>query len=131
MADSKLTDLTAIVSVDGDEVLYIVDDPATVPLDRKVTVTNLIASAKARANHTGTQTASTISDFNAAAVSAGSGTYVALTGDQTVAGVKTFSSSPLVPAPTTDLQAATKKYVDDNAGGGAGASFATHVVFGG
>ena len=41
---------------------------------------------------------------------------VKLTGNQTVAGVKTFSSSPVVPAPTTDLQAATKKYVDDNWG---------------
>lgn len=42
------------------------------------------------------------------------------TGDETVAGIKTFSSSPIVPAPTTDLQAATKKYVDDavTAGGG-------------
>ena len=39
------------------------------------------------------------------------------TGDETIAGVKTFSSSPVVPAPKTDLQAATKKYVDDNAGG--------------
>ena len=38
------------------------------------------------------------------------------TGNETVAGVKTFSSSPVVPAPTTDLQAATKKYVDDNSG---------------
>lgn len=45
---------------------------------------------------------------------------VMTTGTQTVAGVKTFSSSPVVPAPTTDLQAATKKYVDDavTAGGG-------------
>lgn len=40
--------------------------------------------------------------------------YVDLTTAQTVAGVKTFSSSPIIPAPTTDLQAATKKYVDDN-----------------
>lgn len=37
---------------------------------------------------------------------------------QTIAGVKTFSDSPIVPTPTTDYQAATKKYVDDNAGGG-------------
>jgi len=46
--------------------------------------------------------------------------YVKLTGDQTVAGVKTFSSFPLTPpsAPTTDYQVANKKYVDDNAGGG-------------
>lgn len=39
---------------------------------------------------------------------------VKLTGAQTVAGVKTFLDSPIVPAPTTDMQAATKKYVDDS-----------------
>ena len=33
--------------------------------------------------------------------------------DQTIAGVKNFTSSPIVPTPTTDYQAATKKYVDD------------------
>ena len=38
--------------------------------------------------------------------------YVELTGNQTIAGVKTFSSSPIVPTPTTDYQVATKKYVD-------------------
>lgn len=39
----------------------------------------------------------------------------ALTGDQTIAGVKTFSSFPVSPssAPTTDYQFANKKYVDD------------------
>lgn len=35
------------------------------------------------------------------------------TGDQTIAGVKTFSSSPIVPTPTDDMQVSTKKYVDD------------------
>jgi hypothetical protein len=37
------------------------------------------------------------------------------TGNQTIAGVKTFSSFPITPssAPTTDYQAANKKYVDD------------------
>ena len=35
------------------------------------------------------------------------------TGNQTVAGIKTFNSSPIIPAPTSDLQASTKKYVDD------------------
>lgn len=38
---------------------------------------------------------------------------VKITGDQTIAGVKTLSSSPIVPTPTADMQAATKKYVDD------------------
>jgi hypothetical protein len=38
---------------------------------------------------------------------------VKLSGDQTIAGVKTFSSSPIVPTPTTDMQTSTKKYPDD------------------
>ncbi len=40
---------------------------------------------------------------------------VLMTGDQTVAGVKTFSSFPVTPssAPTTDYQVANKKYGDD------------------
>ena len=43
------------------------------------------------------------------------GLYVGLTGDETVAGIKTFSSFPVTPsaAPTTDYQTANKKYVDD------------------
>jgi hypothetical protein len=39
------------------------------------------------------------------------------TGDETIAGIKTFTSSPIVPTPTTDMQVATKKYVDENFGG--------------
>lgn len=39
---------------------------------------------------------------------------VKLTWNQTIAGVKTFSSSPIVPSPTNNTDAATKKYVDDN-----------------
>ena len=39
--------------------------------------------------------------------------YVALTGNQTIAGVKTFSSSPIVPTPTTGTQAVNKTYVED------------------
>ena len=42
-------------------------------------------------------------------------TAVKLTGNQTIAGVKTFTSSPIVPTPTTDFQVVTKKYVDDRA----------------
>lgn len=37
---------------------------------------------------------------------------VGLTGNETVAGVKTFSSSPIVPTPTTNFQACTKAYAD-------------------
>lgn len=38
---------------------------------------------------------------------------VKLTGDQSVAGVKTFSSSPVVPAPTASTQAAQKATIDN------------------
>ena len=43
---------------------------------------------------------------------------VHLTGDETVAGIKTHTSFSITPssAPTTDYQTANKKYVDDNAG---------------
>jgi hypothetical protein len=44
---------------------------------------------------------------------------VHLTGAETVAGIKTFSSSPVVPTPTTSTQAANKTYVDSVAGAGA------------
>lgn len=46
------------------------------------------------------------------------GLYVALTGNQTVGGVKTFSDFPVTPssAPTLDYEVANKKYVDDNSG---------------
>jgi hypothetical protein len=58
------------------------------------------------------------------------GAYVGLTGDQTVSGIKTFSSYPLLPeaAPTADREAASKKYVDDNAGGGGGGPATLEIV---
>jgi hypothetical protein len=49
-------------------------------------------------------------------VTALDGTAVHKTGNETIDDVKTFSSSPIVPAPTTDTQASTKKYVDDTDG---------------
>lgn len=54
---------------------------------------------------------------------AGVGAFLALTGAQTVAGVKTFSSFPVTPssAPTLDYEVANKKFVlDSMAGAGAG-----------
>jgi hypothetical protein len=61
------------------------------------------------------------------------GAVVAVTGDyeasevtnavtdntaQDITEIKTFTVSPIVPTPTTDFQASTKKYVDDNSGSG-------------
>ena len=45
------------------------------------------------------------------------GAVVFVTGNQTINGVKTFVSSPIVPNPTTALQAANKAYVDQLAQG--------------
>lgn len=39
--------------------------------------------------------------------------YVATNGNQTIDGIKTFSSSPIVPTPTTGTQAVNKDYVDN------------------
>jgi len=56
-------------------------------------------------------------------------TKVSKSGNETVAGVKNFSSSPIVPTPTTDYQAAPKKYVDDITANLAGATFTNYQIF--
>ncbi len=43
-------------------------------------------------------------------------TNVKLSGNQTIDGTKTFTSSPIVPTPTTNTQAANKQYVDSKIG---------------
>ena len=48
-------------------------------------------------------------------VKANDNVVVKLTGNQTIAGVKTFSSSPIVPTPTANTQAVNKAYVDTKA----------------
>jgi len=55
---------------------------------------------------------------------------VMTTGNQSVAGVKTFSSFSVTPssAPTTDYQVANKKYVDDNGGGGGATEVSVNQV---
>ena len=51
--------------------------------------------------------------FNGSAnITISDSTKVALTGNETIAGIKTFSSSPIVPTPTTNTQVANKAYVD-------------------
>lgn len=69
--------------------------------------------------HAQIDTAITNSINHIAAANPHSG-HVDTTGAETIAGVKTFSSIPVLPAsdPTTDNQAVRKKYVDDNSGGG-------------
>jgi len=99
--------------------------PGTYTAGDGITLTGLSIAANPTA-FTGTGLEVNGGDIRIAAAAAGDGltggagsalavntTVVRTTGDQTLAGVKTFSSSPVVPTPTTDMQASTKKYVDD------------------
>jgi hypothetical protein len=49
---------------------------------------------------------------SAVSTKANDSAVVHTTGDETIAGVKTFSSSPIVPTPTTGTEATNKTYVD-------------------
>lgn len=104
-------------------------------------IANLTSDLAGKAATSHTHTIANVTGLQAAIdAKADTSGVVALTGAQTVAGVKTFSSLPVLPAtaPTTATQAATKGYVDTAvaaAGGGSGGgapltavarSFATH-----
>ena len=52
-------------------------------------------------------------------------TAVALTGNQTIAGVKTFTSSPIVPTPTTDFQSVPLRSTNITVNVGAGQTYTT------
>lgn len=45
MADTKLTGLSAITAAVGTDIVYVVSDPGGTPASKKITVTNLLASA--------------------------------------------------------------------------------------
>jgi hypothetical protein len=41
MADTKLADLTALTTTSDDDLLYVVDDPAGTPADRKLALSDV------------------------------------------------------------------------------------------
>ena len=94
---------------------------ATTARDEAVSVRDITVAAKDEAlTAVATLQAGAIDDTTIAPNKAFSNQYidnnfVKLTENQTIAGVKTFTSSPIVPTPTTDFQVATKKYIDDRA----------------
>jgi len=128
VSSSTGTNATLVAASTTDAgVLTAVDKTKLNGIDTGATANATNAQLRDRSTHTGTQAISSVTNLQTSLnAKADSTDTVNLTGGQTVAGVKTFTSSPIIPAPTTDLQAATKKYVDDNVGGGG--SFALAVA---
>lgn len=60
----------------------------------------------------------TLKDTGTLAAKADDSQVMHSSGDESVAGIKTFSSSPIVPTPVSGTDAANKAYVDASAGGG-------------
>src|SRR5664279_407899 len=61
----------------------------------------------------------TLQDTGLVATKADDTTVIHNSTDETIAGIKTFSSSPIVPTPTTASQATNKTYVDSAVSTGA------------
>lgn len=77
----------------------------------------LALDGKAQAGHS--HAVADVTNLQAALDSkADENTVVHVSGNETVGGIKTFTSSPIVPEPVSASQAATKQYVDDVTSGG-------------
>lgn len=65
MADKKVTELTAMTQVAGEDLLLVIDDPSGTPASRKVTVDNLFGNIRSittlRGNTTISSTTLTVS----------------------------------------------------------------------
>jgi len=111
MADKKITDLPEIPEVADDDYLEIVDTSANT--SNKISRENLIAGHDHDSDYLGISAKAADSDKLDGIDSTG---FVQTSGDQTIAGIKTFSSFPVTPssAPSSDYQTANKKYVDDS-----------------
>ena len=102
MADTKLADLTALTTPSGDDILYIVDDPAGTPLDRKMALNKLFTRGTITAdapviNASQTWNASGVTftglKFNAATGSSAGSAAASLLMDLQLEGVSQFKVS--------------------------------------
>lgn len=72
MADKKVSELTSITNVSGDDLLMVVNDPAGTAGSRKITVSNFLANVSVATVHTNRTTfnANTFINGNVSQVSA-------------------------------------------------------------
>jgi hypothetical protein len=99
----------------GDIVRALVDTPGSTDANWAITENNFGYVAENSANKDTDGTLSANSDTKYASQKAAktyADTKVSKTGDENIAGVKTFASSPVVPDPTATQEATSKNYVD-------------------
>jgi hypothetical protein len=134
MADTKLADLTALTTPSGDDILYIVDDPAGTPLDRKITLDNLFTRGTITADAPVLNMAQTWNNaavtftglkFNAAGTSDANSASASLLMDLQVGTSSRFSvgktgSLKLGVSPTGTNQAGTNVTISGSQGTGTG-----------
>lgn len=115
-----LTAVAALTPTDGN---IIVGNGTTWVAENGATARTSLGAAKSGANDditslTGLSTAVTVAQGGTGATTAADARTalgaVGKIGNETIDGVKTFSSSPIVPTPTTATQAANKKFVEDS-----------------
>ena len=83
MADKKVSELSAITNLSGDDLLLVVNDPSGTPTSNKVTVSNLFANVVPNVVHKGTVTARGNTTF--------SGTTMTVSANATFSGTTSFS----------------------------------------
>lgn len=85
MADKKVSELSAITNLSGDDLLLVVNDPSGTPTSNKVTVTNLFANVVPNVVHKGTVTNTGNTTF--------SGTTMTVSANATYSGTLTVSGT--------------------------------------
>jgi hypothetical protein len=118
MADTKLADLTALTTPSGDDILYVVDDPAGTPLDKKLALDNLFT----RGTVNGTL-------LNMSQTWGGTGTYTGIKYDVTDSGPSNAASLLMDLQVGGASRVAARKNSQILLGGAAGTSSFTDGIY--
>ena len=98
MADKKVSELTAITNLSGDDLLLVVNDPSGTPASRKITVNNLFGNVVVSTTHKARTT------FNANVIIATNS--VTATANLAITGGLSVNSTAILPAIQDRMQVA-------------------------